>query len=583
MNYRRNYLPIIVLIFFLMIGTSFTTVSSTSTAPMHEQGERTFSGQILFSPLYGYSTYLIENTGSLNHTWSSTYTPGAATYWLGNGTILRTIRVGFSSEGGAGGGVQKVTWDGTVTWDFRYNTNGDLSHHDIKILPNGDVLMIAWETKTKNQAIAAGRNPNTIPTNTFLVDHVIEVKPTGPTSGDIVWEWHAWDHLIQDFDSSKANYGVVEDHPELIDINYGDFFMSNDDWLHTNSIDYNPQFDQIVLSAHNFNEIWIIDHSTTTEEAASHSGGNSGKGGDLLYRWGNPETYKAGTSGDQKLFGQHDTDWIKPECPGAGHILIFNNGVNRPGGQYSSVDEIAPPVDAQGNYYLEPGSAYGPENLTWTYKASPPTNFYAYYISGAERLKDGNTLICDGVAGKFFEVTPDGTSVWQYINNYPYPSMNDVFKITYIPPYEPPPPPPQNITPNLDCQGSMNWTNIQPGGTVHGSFQVLNIGDPNSTLNWTVDTYPTWGTWSFTPMSGANLTPEQGTTTVQVYITAPDQKNANFQGYIRVININNASDFNLIPVSLTTPLINPMSQPKTQPFLSLQPSLLFCSHVFNRQ
>ncbi len=141
--------------------------------------------------------------------------------WLGDGTILRTIRVGVGpGGGGAGGGVQKVEWDGTVVWDFRYNTNGDLSHHDVKSLPNGNVLLIAWETKTRTEAIAAGRNPNYVSSNGFMPDHIIEVQPTGPTSGTIVWEWHVWDHLIQDYDSSKANYGVVGDHPELVDINY---------------------------------------------------------------------------------------------------------------------------------------------------------------------------------------------------------------------------------------------------------------------------------------------------------------------------------------------------------------------------
>ena len=69
--------------------------------------------------------------------------------------------------GGAGGGVQKVEWDGTVVWDFRYNTNGDLSHHDVKSLPNGNVLLIAWETKTRTEAIAAGRNPSYVSSNGF--------------------------------------------------------------------------------------------------------------------------------------------------------------------------------------------------------------------------------------------------------------------------------------------------------------------------------------------------------------------------------------------------------------------------------
>ena len=419
MKHSKKSKIIIFLILLVILGTSFTHVSSSKKLPsMEEQGGRTINGQILFPPLYGTATYLIDNTGTTNHTWYSSYTPGAAVCWLGNGTILRTIRVGFSSEGGAGGGVQKVTWDGTITWDFRYNTNGDLSHHDIKVLPNGNVIMIAWETKTRAQGIAAGRNPNTITGNTFMPDHVIEVKPTGPTSGDIVWEWHAWDHLIQDYDSSKANYGVVGDHPELIDINYGAFFMSTNDWLHTNSIDYNPQFDQILLSVHNFDEIWVIDHSTTTQEAAGHSGGRYGKGGDLLYRWGNPQAYRAGDSSDQRLFWQHDAQWIKSGCPGAGHILVFNNGVGRPGGQYSSVDEFIPPMDPQGNYTYTPGTAYGPEQDSWVYTAKNPFALFSMILSGAQRLPNGNTLICNCVTGIFYEVTPEKEIVWQYANNF---------------------------------------------------------------------------------------------------------------------------------------------------------------------
>jgi len=560
---------LILSILLVMVGTSFAHGSSSKNYSMiDKQGERSFEGQILFAPLYGTTTYLMDNTETINHTWSSSHTPGADAYWLGDGTIMRTIRVGNPPEGGAGGGVQKVEWDGTIDWDFRYNTNGDLSHHDIKVLPNGNVLMIAWETKTRAEAVAAGRNPNMISGNSFMPDHVIEVQPTGPSSGTIVWAWHVWDHLIQDYDSSKENYGVVADHPELIDINYGTFFMSTDDWLHTNSIDYNPQFNQILLSAHNFNEVWVIDHSTTTEEAASHSGGNSGKGGDLLYRWGNPQAYRRGTSIDQKLFGQHGTSWIKPGYPGAGDILIFNNGLNRPGGQYSSIDEIAPPVDANGSYYLAPGSAYGPEDITWTYTASPPTSFYDYYCSGADRLKDGDTLICDGVAGRFFEVTPDKTIVWQWTNTYPSPALNDVFKIDYIPPPEPP----QPNNPDLDCRGNISWTDIKPGDTVQGTFQVENIGSPNSTLNWTIDTYPSWGTWSFTPKSGENLTPEAGPLTVQVSVITPDQQNTKFEGFIRVINKDNPNDFNLIPISLTTPLSDVMPQSIRRQFLSAQQS-----------
>ncbi len=546
MKHNQKSPALIFLLFLVMIGTSFTSVSiSKNISSMEEQEAGLINGQILFAPYYGTTTYLIDSTGAINHTWSSSYRPFTEAYWLGNGTILRPIISG-------GGGIQKILWNGTLAWDYRYTVSGCSCHHDIKCLPNGNVLMIVWVTKSRTEAIAAGRNPDTIEGNTFTPDKIIEVQPTGTTSGTVVWEWHVWDHLIQDFDSSKENYGVVGDHPELIDVNFGDPFVG--DWLHTNSVDYNPEFDQILIDVHNFNEVWVIDHSTTIEEAAGHTGGNSGKGGDLLYRWGNPEAYDAGAAGDQKLFFQHDASWIKPGLPGEGHILVFNNGNNRPGGQYSSVDEFAPPVDANGEYYLEPGSAFGPTDYTWSYTANPPNSFYSQVFGGAQRLMDGNTLICNGIPGKFLEVTPDKITVWQYTNPYPTPAQNSVFKIDYIPPEEPPQPP-QNDTSDLECTGSLSWTDTEPGSTVIGSFQLQNIGDNDSSLNWTIDSSSiSWGTWSFNPESGTRLTPKDGQVTVQVWVVAPNEENTEFQGNLRVENQDNSSDFCVIPVYLKTPL-----------------------------
>jgi hypothetical protein len=123
-----------------------------------------------------------------------------------------------------------------------------------------------------------------------------------------------------------------------------------------NSLDYNPALDQIVLSVRGNDEIWIIDHSTSKAEAAGHTGGRSGKGGDLIYRWGNPAAYKRGTVGNRLLIQQHDAEWIPDGYPGAGHITIFNNGYDR---GWSSIEEIVPPVDADGRYLLAPGKAYG--------------------------------------------------------------------------------------------------------------------------------------------------------------------------------------------------------------------------------
>jgi len=531
----------IFLVLLMLIGTSFPCISSLST-PLSSKAthsERAFDGQILFAPYSSYTTYLINGTGDVNHTWPSMYHPFTEPYWLGNGTILRPIISG-------NGGFQEIGWDGTIVWDYRYTVSGCSCHHDVEFLPNGNVLMIVWVVKTSAEWIAAGRNPSTIPTYDFKTDKIIEVHQTGPTSGEVVWEWKVWDHLVQDYDSSKANYGVVGNHPELIDLNFGDTFVG--DWLHTNCLDYNPAFDQILISSHNFNEVWVIDHSTTMQEAAGHTGGNSGKGGDLLYRWGNPRAYDAGTTNDQKLFFQHGVSWILPGYPGAGHILVFNNGNNRPSGQYSTVDEFAPPVDTNGQYTLVPGSAYGPVDYSWSYNSNP--HFYSNVFGDADRLKNGNTLICDGVAGRFLVVTPEGSTVWQYINQYPTPSTNTVFKIDYLPPVETPPV--QSI-PDLNCSGSLSWSNIKPNATLTGAFQIGNTGDPGSLLNWTIVSHPTWGTWTFSPENGTNLAANSWVT-VHVTCLAPAVENTQFTGVIKLTNAENASDNCSISVSLKTPI-----------------------------
>ncbi|MCU0850102.1 MAG: aryl-sulfate sulfotransferase [Candidatus Thermoplasmatota archaeon] len=392
--------------------------------------DEAYKGYTLFSPMVSLKTFLINNSGGIVHSWESSFKPALSVYLLENGDLLRTAFPGFSPQfwgGGIGGRVERFDWNGTHLWSFEYSTVQYCLHHDIQMLPNGNILMIAWEYKSAEEAISEGRNPASLPQGELWPDHLIEVKPTGPTTGDIVWEWHVWDHLIQDFDPTKENYGVVQDHPERVDINYGGRLLA--DWTHINSVDYNEQYDQILLSVLLFDELWVIDHSTTTEEAAGHTGGRYGKGGDLLYRWGNPLTYKRGDDSDRMLFNQHDAEWIKPGLPGAGNILIFNNGLDRPGGEYSSIEEITTPIEANGTYYLSPGSTYGPTQSTWSYIAENPLDFFAINLGSAQRLPNGNSLICDGPQGRFFEVTNEKEIVWEYENQIPDPFDHHVFKV----------------------------------------------------------------------------------------------------------------------------------------------------------
>ena len=392
--------------------------------------DESYPGYTLFSPMISLDTFLIDNNGTVAHKWDHIYKPALSVYLLENGNILRTAFPRLNPRffgGGIGGRVEIIDWNGSLVWWFEYTTDQYCLHHDVKMLPNGNILMIAWEYKSAAEAINMGRNPNTIPMGQMWPDHLIEVQPTGDSGGTIVWEWHLWDHLIQDFDPTKENYGVVQDHPELIDINYGGIALS--DWTHINSVDYNEQLDQIIISVCSFDEIWIIDHSTTTQEAAGHTGGRYGHGGDLLYRWGNPQTYEMGTDDDQKFFAQHDAQWIEPGLPGAGNILIFNNGRGRPSGDASSVDEIVPPLNMNGTYDRNPGTPYAPTSALWSYFPDSPNKFYAFNLGGTQRLPNGNTLICDGPHGHFFEVTEKKEIVWEYKNQVPSPIDSHVYKI----------------------------------------------------------------------------------------------------------------------------------------------------------
>ena len=367
-------------------------------------------GYTLFAGRSHRKAYLIDNAGRIVHRWDRNV--GTNNYLLENGNLM----------GRAAGVVREFDPAGNVVWSYEHPQR---VHHDFVPMPNGNVLLLTADAKTRAEAIAAGANPAFVPQDGLHTETIVEVRPIYPDQAEVIWKWSVWDHLVQDYDSSQANFGRVGDHPELIDLNYNlrQGFRTertfNNNGLGANGLAYNPDLDQIVISARNMSEIWIIDHSTSTAEAAGHTGGNSGQGGDLLYRWGNPQAYRAGAYADQQLFWQHNPHWIPEGRPGAGNILIFSNGDEYEGRylDYSSVVEITLPVAGYGYARNEgAGSRYGPAQPTWTYTAENPGDFLSYRISGAQRLPNGNTLIVSGLQGVIFEVTPAGATVWQYVN-----------------------------------------------------------------------------------------------------------------------------------------------------------------------
>jgi hypothetical protein len=183
-----------------------------------------------------------------------------------------------------------------------------------------------------------------------------------------------------------------------------------------NAVTLHPELDLIVLSAANLNELWVIDHSTTTEEAASGTGGRWGRGGEILWRWGSPRNYGAGDDSDQQLHFQHDPTWVPGSRSGELRLLVFNNGDDGPHRDFSTVDELVLPFDADSGFRREPGRPFGPTEPSWTYRL--PEDCTSSFISGARRLPNGNVLICSGAPGQLLEVTRDGEVVWDYENPY---------------------------------------------------------------------------------------------------------------------------------------------------------------------
>ncbi len=405
----KSFLLLLVIILAYPIFAQNTVGTITSTNGVYE-------GYTLFTPNSSNETYLMDNCGRVVHQWTSTYSPANSVYLLENGNLLRTGKISNTGVtfGGVGGHMQLFDWDNNLLWEYTYSSPQMSQHHDIYPLPNGNVLMLAVNTISQAEAIQAGRNPALILNNKIFNEQILELEPVGTNQANVVWEWNIKDHLIQDFDATKDNYGVISDHPELLDFNFLNESNGNANWLHMNSVQYNAELDQIILSSRLLDEIYIIDHSTTTIEAAAHSGGIYGKGGDFLYRWGNPMAYDKGDATNRTLFSQHYPHWIPDGLVDAGKIMVFNNGNSI---RHSKINIFSPPTVSPGVYLYDPINGYGPAQSDWIYTdPNDPSNFFSAILSSAQRLPNGNTLICDGDSGYFFELDPTNTIVWEYVN-----------------------------------------------------------------------------------------------------------------------------------------------------------------------
>ena len=377
-------------------------------------------GYVLITPQDQNRVFLIDGAGHLIHEWEVADI-GRDAILRENGNIVVSLRdpepnfeesfalqAGFSEDDGA---FAEYSWDGELLWYYTFNDPNEYKvHHGIEVMPNGNILFIVWQLRSVEEALANGRNPELLGDGLWP-DVIMEYSPAEDA---IVWQWDVWDHLIQDFDPNQANYGDVAANPQKVDINFFQDYQYLEDWMHTNAVDYNPELDQIAISVRELNEVWVIDHSISTEEAR-------GDAGDLLYRWGNPQAYRMGDESTRFLSFQHDVRWVPSGYPGAGNLTIYSNRHSyTPEGETDSVDfsrmvEIElPPLQADGTYFRAEGAAFGPTEPTWSFDGLPDFRFYSRFISGVQRLPNGDTMILPGQTATFFTVSPEGDLTWMY-------------------------------------------------------------------------------------------------------------------------------------------------------------------------
>ena len=386
--------------------------------------------------------FLMDRNGARVHEWPHYLHPAEAVcpHLRDDGLLVRTGCPGIwldamSFPVGAHGVVSIVEPDGTVVWEFRlFEPGRRVLHHDFEPMGNGNILVLVYEGRTFEEAAAIGwqdqaREPLMRPPDLqrWWTETILELEPdlvTGETR--IVWEWHSTDHLVQDVDPAKPNYGQLGPGCRKIDLNYTQYpryRFNMGQIMHVNAISFDARRDQILLSSAMHGEMWVIDHATTTAEAR-------GERGDLLYRWGNPSSHKAGHESQKILDWQHDIGWIPDGVPHEGHVLIFNNGARRPGDDlpnphpnrlsfthdgYSELLEVKLPVDDEGRWTPDAADPLNGAEIVWAYNDDASKDWFSPFMSGARRLPNGNTLSALGYNKRIREVTPDGETVLDFL------------------------------------------------------------------------------------------------------------------------------------------------------------------------
>jgi len=341
---------------------------------------RSEGGLTLVTPVGGGATYLIDAAGRIVHSWSAPdFMPGYG-YLLPGGTLLvrgqqkvPEHQVGAGQAAGTTDILLEIDKDNRVRWRFEHPS----FHHDMFRLPNGNTILITWAQcdPTIAECVIGGMSREEEKNQWADPEHVSFFMAGLGVGGrprdlkgflsDTIVEITPQGEVVKSWNAWE-HFKVDEDHCCAREFLH--------EWTHCNSVDIRGG--KLLLSFREISRVAIIDWET----------------GKLEWKWGRIH-----------LSHQHDASFT-PE----GNVLVFDNGTHHPVVPHSRVVEIDPATN----------------KIVWQYQPQVVFSFFSGHIGGAERLTNGNTLICEGQSGRVFEVTPPGEICWEWINPMIMPFKN---------------------------------------------------------------------------------------------------------------------------------------------------------------
>ena len=388
-----------------LVGISRAGPSVFPTGVTRYDPTEAFNCDVLFTAADN-RTYLINMDGQVLHRWKQGGFPSK----MIDPTLIGGVRgqigvqVSLVPAGSSAGGIglipgQKgifrdltfgyVSWSGHVLWKWGTQAPGGaaLQHHDWELLPNGDTLLLSSRvTRLKGFGDRA------------MLDPVIYEIDSG---GRIVWRWVASEHLRElGFTGSRLRVMERKADADYLHMNTASELGPNR-WAAAGDSRFAP--DNVLISSRDGNFIAIISRKTGRIVWRIGPDFATRK---RLYSFGGAPKPPYRVTG---FSGQHDAGMIAQGLPGAGDILLFDDE-----GEGGYPPATLPVISGSRVLEINPMT----REVVWQYAGGDKASFFSSFLGSAQRLPNGNTLIDEGMWGRFFQVTPKGKIVWEYVSPF---------------------------------------------------------------------------------------------------------------------------------------------------------------------